>query len=151
MPWALCKENSPTPKRALYALIQCLIWLRPCGTMGLIMFPDWTCPLGQTKDSINLFVEVGQTFDWINWFEWLVFSSRHNQCLRLSSDILLLVFGAWQRKSNIDSSQQQLKFGGFTLPAKLPCPLSASLLREGDVPASASTEPKQLSFGCAVL
>lgn len=63
MLWALCKANLQTPKRSLYALIQCLIWLRFCGAMGLIMLPDWTCPFGQTKDSIDLFVEVGQTFD----------------------------------------------------------------------------------------
>lgn len=103
------------------------------------------------KASIDLLVEVGQTFDWINPCEWPVFSSRNNQRLRLSLDILLLVFGAWQRKSNIDSSQQQLKSGSFPSPGKFPHPSSVSLLQEGDSPASASTEPKQLSFDCGFL
>lgn len=28
------------PKRSLYTLTQCLVWLRLCGTMGLIVVPD---------------------------------------------------------------------------------------------------------------
>lgn len=57
------KENSQTPRTALGALIQCLVGLMLCGAMGSIMRPDLACPFGQTMNSIDLFVELGQTFD----------------------------------------------------------------------------------------
>lgn len=63
MPWALCKETSQTARRALAALIRCLVWLKLCGAVGLIVLPDLACPFGQTTDSIDRFMELGQTFD----------------------------------------------------------------------------------------
>lgn len=57
------EENSQTPRTALGALTQRLVGLMSCGAMGSIMFPDLACPFGQTMNSIDLFVELGQTFD----------------------------------------------------------------------------------------
>lgn len=72
MPWAPGQENSQTPRRALCAP-QCPVWLMLYGAMGWNMLPDLACPFGKTTDSIDLFTELGQTFDRINQPEWLFF------------------------------------------------------------------------------
>lgn len=82
---------------------------------GLIALPALSCPFGQMTDSVDVFVELGQRLIELTnprgccgflccFVLAFVYVLIGTECLRLSLDVLLLVFRAWQRKSKIDSS-----------------------------------------------
>lgn len=63
MSWTRCKTNLWERKRPFHGQIHLLVWLNLHRVMGSITLPDLASSFGQTTDSIDLFMELGQSFD----------------------------------------------------------------------------------------